>query len=100
MKRYDRNIKTTAIKLLREKGVKETAEELGISIQTLYKWRNEDKLFFRFRTEAPTPEMEDMVRILRNDDVTDIKIERLDAENIRLRRTITLMRKALLAMLD
>jgi len=100
MKRYDHNMKTTAIKLLREKGVKETAEELNISIQTLYKWRNEDKLFFRFHTEAPTPEMEDMVRILRNDEAADIKMERLDAENLRLRRTITLMRKALLAMFD
>ena len=100
MKKYDNDIKATAIAILRKKGVKETSQELGISLQTLYKWRNEDKLFLHSHAETPTPKMEEMMRILRNDEIAELEMERLEAENLRLRKTITLIRKAILAMLE
>lgn len=43
MSKYSIEQKQEAISLMEKMGVKKTGEELGISIQTLYKWRNEQK---------------------------------------------------------
>lgn len=100
MKRYEGDMKEQAIARMQEIGVKRTGEELGISIQTLYKWRNEKKDSQGFSKERPNEKMEEMIRLLKSDDDMDTKILQLEAENAELRKSVAQMRRALISMLE
>lgn len=100
MKRYEGDIKEQAIARMQEIGVKRTGEELGISIQTLYKWRNEKKDGQIFSKEQPIEKMEEMIRMLKSDDDMDTRILQLEAENAELRKSVAQMRRALISMLE
>lgn len=100
MKRYEGDMKEQAIARMQEIGVKRTGEELGISIQTLYKWRNEKKDSQLFSKEQPNEKMEEMIRMLKSDDDMDTKILQLEAENAELRKSVAQMRRALISILE
>ena len=100
MKRYEGDIKSNALARMQEVGVKQTGEELGISIQTLYKWRNEDKNSASSQADLSNAKMEEMIRLLKNDDALEAKIRQLDAENEELRKSLAQMRRAFVAMFE
>ena len=100
MKRYEGDIKTNALARMQEVGVKQTGEELGISIQTLYKWRNEDKNSASAQADLSNAKMEEMIRLLKNDDALEAKLRQLEAENTELRKSLAQMRRAFVAMFE
>ena len=100
MKRYEGDIKANALARMQEVGVKQTGEELGISIQTLYKWRNEDKNSASSQADLSNAKMEEMIRLLKNDDALEAKIRQLDAENEELRKSLAQMRRAFVSMFE
>ena len=102
MIRYTKEQKEAALNRVQEIGVLKTHNEMGISIQTLYKWRSADT------TAAPKttgkrrgPKADTQARkLLAESDDTAAKLAALQAENTRLRETNLKLRKALAAMLD
>ncbi len=100
MKRYEGDLKAKALARMNEVGVKKTGEELGISIQTLYKWRNEDQPAAPLGKKAADGKLDTLVQIIKNDGSLEAKIQRLEAENAELRKTLAQMRKAFVAMFE
>ena len=100
MKRYEGDIKSNALARMQEIGVKQTGEELGISIQTLYKWRNEDKNAATSQADLSNAKMEEMIRLLKNDDALEARLKQLEAENAELRKSLSQMRRAFVAMFE
>lgn len=103
--RYTEEQKAQALASIQEKGVVKTGEEMGISIQTLYKWKSDEKS----AGEAQQPKTRGRSRkaaqnaarklLSQGDDVAE-KLAALQAENTRLREMNLKLRKALAAMLD
>ncbi|MDY3815324.1 MAG: transposase [Candidatus Limiplasma sp.] len=99
---YTEEQKAQALQSIQENGISKTSEAMGISIQTLYKWRGADT------TAAPKttgkrrgPKADTQARkLLAESDDTAAKLAALQAENTRLRETNLKLRKALAAMLD
>ena len=100
MKRYEGDIKANALARMQEVGVKQTGEELGISIQTLYKWRNEEKNSASSQADLSNAKVEEMIRMLKNDDALEAKLRQLESENAELRKSLAQMRRAFVAMFE
>ncbi len=107
MVRYTEEQKTQALALIQEKGVMKAKEETGISMQTLYKWRNggEDaKAEKSAKKAAPKRARKvsaDTLGELLNDDGGAMeKIAQLESENLKLRAQNEKLRKALQSFLD
>lgn len=97
MPKYAPELKEKAIQSMNEIGVKKTQEALGISVQTLYKWRNQE--------EAPAqrkqPEgLEEIYKLLMEDEGLLVKVSQLEAENSALRTKVAQLKKALWGMVE
>lgn len=99
MKRYAEEIKTQALAKMNSIGVKKTSEEMGLSIQTLYKWRNEGKAPSKAKEQGKGNSAE-LLQLIKADDNMAKKIEQLEEENTQLRKTVSRLKKALAAMID
>ena len=99
MKRYAEEIKTQALAKMNSIGVKKTSEEMGLSIQTLYKWRNEGKAPSKTKEKGKGNSAE-LLKLIKAEDNMDKKIEQLEEENTQLRKTVSRLKKALAAMID
>ena len=98
MKRYSDELKQQALERIGMIGVKQTGEEMGLSIQTLYKWRNDAKeLGGRASISGKTA---DLLRLLKEDDSQEAKIRELEMENAKLRQSIVRIKKAFIEMME
>lgn len=117
MVRYTKEQKTEALKLVAEQGVTKAKNELGISIQTLYKWKHDADT----TTEQPKPtkrakkvaakqpkavanaqdqKVETAKALLAEPSAAEEKIAQLEAENAKLRDANQRLRDALAAFID
>lgn len=102
MVRYTQEQKEEALNRVREIGVAKASEELHISVQTLYKWRNE--VLVKIKEERQTKEAGELdpstVKAL-IDPTIELKarVEALEAENMVLRERNEKMRTLLESML-
>ena len=94
MIRYTDEQKAQALQYMSENGAKKTKEKFGISIQTLYKWRNGD--------DAPKPDKvpDEISALLKEDSGAVQKIAQLEKENLALRTQNEKLKKALRFFLD
>ena len=99
MKRYGEDIKAQALASINAVGVKKTSEEMGLSIQTLYKWRNEGKKPSASKG-IKEGKSDDLIQIIKEDAGLQKKIQQLEEENANLRKTIARMKKAFAAMFE
>jgi transposase-like protein len=110
MVRYTQEQKEEALKRVQELGVAKASEELHISTQTLYKWRNEILIKIKedLRNEADKAEQSEAHDELDHKAVKDLidptvelkaRIEALEAENVVLRERNEKMRNLLESML-
>lgn len=110
MVRYTQEQKEEALKLVQELGVAKASEELHISAQTLYKWRNEVLIKIKEdlgneANKAEQPEAHDELdhKVVKDliDPTVELKarIEALEAENVVLRERNEKMRNLLESML-
>lgn len=101
MIRYSAEQKENALKRMQEIGAKKTQEELGISIQTLYKWRTEAmggvKKYTGRKSKKHT---EDAQALLKDDGALLEKLNRLESENADLLTMNLKLRRALKAFMD
>lgn len=98
---YTEEQKAQALQSIQENGVSKTSEAMGISIQTLYKWRSADAAAPKTTGKRRGPKADTQARkLLAESDDTAAKLAALQAENTRLRETNLKLRKALAAMLD
>ena len=107
MIRYTAEQKESALNRMKEIGAKKTQEELGISIQTLYKWRTEAggnvkkaapkkaAVTRKSRTQA-----ENVKALLQDDDALLEKLNRLESENAALLAQNLKLKKALKAFVE
>ncbi len=102
MKRFDQETKQKALESIRAIGVKKTSEKMGLSVPTLYKWRNESTApnASSKPTALANSKNQEAMRILREDDTMQKKVRQLEEENENLRKTISRMKKALAAMFE
>lgn len=110
--KYSLEQKTNALNLIREKGVAKAHEELGISIQTLYKWRNEanvdgfeavenaGKLPVSAKKAKVAAPSDDIKKLIKENDGTKATIEALQAENEALRQMNKRLTTALMAFIE
>ncbi len=112
MKRYSELEKQEALQRAKEIGVKRTCEEMNIAIQSLYKWRNDEKQalnqaqYIMAATQyaaapavinanaAPT----NLAGIVQVDDIYEPKIRELEAENHRLRQIIVKLKQVIVEL--
>ena len=110
MVRYTQEQKEEALKLVQELGVAKASEELHISAQTLYKWRNEILIKIKedLSNEADEAEQSEAHDELDHKAVKELidptvelkaRIEALEAENAVLRERNEKMRNLLESML-
>ena len=105
MIRYTDEQKAQALQSIQEIGVAKTNEALGISIQTLYKWKNETGAAqpkttrTRRKKNVETRDVADVTALLKDDDGAAEKLAQLEAENLRLRDANAKLRRALAAFL-
>ena len=99
MKRYGEDIKAQALASMNSIGVKKTSEEMGLSIQTLYKWRNEGKKPADAKEQLQGGSA-DLLQLIKEDDSLIRKLQQLEEENANLRQTIARMKKAFVAMFE
>lgn len=100
--RYTEEQKAQALQSVQEIGVAKTSEAMGISLQTLYKWKSQsgsaeaDATSRRRSRKAK----DDARALLAEADDTTVRLAALQEENLRLREMNQKLRKALAAMLD
>ena len=84
-KKYDREYKEEAMKLVEEKGCKKASEELGISYHTLYDWIKQARkgnLHLEKRSDSNVSKLEEELQQLRRANKEQAKeIRRLQEEN-------------------
>ena len=103
--KYTSEQKSAALKSIQDVGVSKTAEALKISVQTLYKWRNEadtqpsETAKPKGHRTAKTKETLDAHALLEKDKSLEQKISQLEAENAALRTLVAKYRAALAAVL-
>ena len=110
MIRYTAQQKEEALKRMDELGAKKAQQELGISLQTLYKWRTEANPAKARSKKAAVKEPSkvsketttttDELQTLLNDDVLLAKVKKLEEENSQLIQLNLKLKKALQAMLE
>lgn len=84
--KYSQEKKAAAIERIAKIGVKRASEELGISVQTLYKWRNEgDSGTMRSRPVLSEAKTEELRQALLNDQFLESKVKQLEDQNHALR---------------
>lgn len=100
MVKYSDEKKQEALQMIKEKGVKATHENMNISMQTLYKWRNGD-------AEAPTPKAkkakipnDEMAKLINESEYLEAKVSSLEEEIKALREKNAALRKALAMFID
>lgn len=99
--KYNVEKKAQAIARMAEIGVAKTSEEMNISVQTLYKWRNK-------QNGNPTEQMPEdvdsdiaeLVKLVKSGDVLEGKVKELEEENAKLRLTNTRLKKAIVALME
>ena len=84
-KKYDREYKEEAMKLVEQKGCKKASEELGISYHTLYDWIKQARkgnLHLEKRSDSNVSKLEEELQQLRRANKEQAKeIRRLQEEN-------------------
>ena len=84
-KKYEREYKEEAMKLVEEKGCKKASEELGISYHTLYDWIKQARkgnLHLEKRSDSNVSKLEEELQQLRRANKEQAKeIRRLQEEN-------------------
>lgn len=104
MKRYTEEDKQKALESMEDVGVTQTSEQMGISVQTLYKWRAGARPncvgFAGKAQEEPVKRasLTDLARVLGDDDIYEEKIKELEAENFRLRRKISKLKQVIIEL--
>jgi transposase-like protein len=83
MPKYDAEKKAMAVARMAEIGVQKTSEELNISAQTLYKWRNEEK--GGIAAILADVGRDDLRQLIANDKILEEKVSRLEGDNESLR---------------
>ncbi len=94
MPKYAPEKKEAAMTRMAEVGVAKTSEELGISVPTLYKWRNEtgDK------ADSSALSQEALQEVLGSDPYLEKKLRQVEAENAALREENLELRQRLAKM--
>lgn len=115
MVRYTQEQKENALKRVEEIGAKQARAELGISMQTLYKWRAEAKVDAGEDSVKKTAKkksakkankkndensIENIRALLTEDDALTAKITRLEAENAALIAMNIKLKKALASFIE
>lgn len=115
MVRYTQEQKENALKRVEEIGAKQAGTELGISMQTLYKWRAEakaaagevsEKKTVKKKTAKKTNQkivdnsIENIRALLAEDDAMAAKIARLEEENAALIAMNSKLKKALASFIE
>lgn len=104
--KYTPEMKAEALKSIEDIGVAKTAEAKKISVQTLYKWRNEVKVAQKTEMQDANPDAAknqkvlDAQELLENDRFLQEKITLLEVENATLRARLVKYRAALAAVLE
>jgi transposase len=84
VKKYNEEFRHDALKLASEIGVREASEELNISAKTLYRWQRLDRLDHGIAIKG-----------LRPGGSPEEGMKRLEKENVELRETNLILKKAL-----
>ena len=109
MIRYTAEKKEEALNRMKEVGAKKVQEEMGISIQTLYKWRTERGEGVRKPAASKAPKATsrkrkkaapDVKELLKDDNALLEKLNRLESENAALLAMNLKLKKALKAFVD
>lgn len=99
--RHTPETKKKALASIEKIGVKKTREAMGISAQTLYKWKNEGKEVIVGEKKPVGAKVAGAQNAIKaNDDYLQEKIAQLEAENAALRTTNANLKKALLAFME
>ena len=98
--KYTPEMKAAALKSIEDIGVAKTAEAMKISVQTLYKWRNEVKAEQSAGKPKSNSDTVSAKELLESDRILLEKIDQLEAENKALRATLMKYRAALAAVLE
>ena len=99
MVRYTEEQKAQALQYMAENGVQKAKEELGISVQTLYKWRNGGAAPKAGQKRGRKPSKE-VAALLKDDGGAVQKIAQLEKENLALRTQNEKLKKAIQSFLD
>lgn len=99
--RHPEEKRQTALESIAKIGVKKTHEATGISMQTLYKWKNEGKKASPAKAPAAVSEKVKAAKavVKASDDQLLEKIAQVEAENAKLRDTNEKLKKALLTFI-
>lgn len=104
--KYNQDKKAAALARIAEIGVKNTSEELGISVPTLYKWRNEGGGVSSESAQGSAM-TEELRQVLINDQFLESKVKQLEDqnsalrdENRKLREKAAHMKKAIMALME
>lgn len=98
---YTDEQRAQALQSIEEIGVAKTGEAMGISVQTLYKWKNKNQEPAATAGKRRGRKPKDAARaLLAEADDTTARLAALQEENLRLRETNQKLRKALTALLD
>ena len=102
MVRYTNEQKAEIMQSIQEIGVAKTKEKFNVSLQTLYKWKNEASdapKAKRMRKSAKTVDAANVAELLKNDGYLNDKINKLEDENARLRDLNAKLKRALSAFI-
>lgn len=83
--KYNQEKKAAALERIAEIGVKKASVELGISVQTLYKWRNEGDGGTSRRPAQSEAKTEELRQTILNDQFLESKVKQLEDQNHALR---------------
>lgn len=100
--RHSEETRQNALESIAKVGVRKTHEETGISLQTLYKWRNADKDMRPGTTALSASEKMSAAKeaIRASDEQLLEKIACIEAENEKLRAANERLKKALMAFIE
>lgn len=105
--KYKPDDKSKALSRIAEVGVRQTSQEMNISMQTLYKWQREPQAEAQdtlpLKMEMPGEELRQLIL---NEKSLETTLNRLEKENVSLRdenaalrQTIAQLKNALIALL-
>lgn len=99
--RYTPDIKRKALEMMASVGVNQTSEDMKITKNTLYKWRNEQKAIEAERAATATETAQEAQKAAVSDEMAlqSAVIQRLEEENAALKDQNEKLKKALVALL-